>query len=292
MNFLSVPPLLPGTAQFSNISVNSSSVINDIISTTTFNDGTITEPSIAFTSSTGTGMWTSASDTIDFSTGGSRVLQLASAGPDNYLTMQSSAHNEPVLIEADGSDTNISIQCNTKGTGTLQNSAGYPYATTPSSPPANTVPVFSSGSSSNLNSLSTSQLTVDTYGNMSTPGFGTSQGIISIVGSAGLYDTVVFCRGIIVRTNTGGTDTIPAASDMASALGLAPISGANYLRYVTIINKTGSDITLASSSGVTFLTSYTSNVVQTNYAITLAINITYLGSYHAYIVAVSNSAIA
>jgi hypothetical protein len=80
--------------------------------------GLVGDPSYAFTASTSTGMWSSAANTVDFSTNGLEALQiLPVASAVNWLAISPSATNTPVLLSALGTDTNIGIRLIPQGTG-------------------------------------------------------------------------------------------------------------------------------------------------------------------------------
>ena len=88
--------------------------------------GALALPSYTFTGNTAAGMWSSAANTVDFSTNAFRVLQLV-ASPAlsvNYLSLTASATGNPLLLTAAGTDANIGVRVIPKGTGSLQNSVG------------------------------------------------------------------------------------------------------------------------------------------------------------------------
>ena len=103
-------------------------------------NGTAAAPSFSFSSNTNTGMFRQGSNSISFATGGTTQLSINSSGDlqvgnsgtsgisatflknssnVNYLKFSGGIASSPVKIEADGTDTNISIAFNIKGTGTL-----------------------------------------------------------------------------------------------------------------------------------------------------------------------------
>lgn len=81
-------------------------------------DGSISAPSFSFRDDSNTGMYRSGVDTIDFSTGGVRALQLGTAASGvNYFVLTPSATGGALQIDAAGSDTNISVAYDAKGSG-------------------------------------------------------------------------------------------------------------------------------------------------------------------------------
>ena len=72
--------------------------------------GTVTAPSLSRSSDTNTGIYFSAADTLDFTCGGVRALQLSTATTGvNYLDVAPAAAAASPIIRAEGTDTNIDI---------------------------------------------------------------------------------------------------------------------------------------------------------------------------------------
>lgn len=83
-------------------------------------NGTVGDPTYAFTNSANTGMWRSAANTIDFSTNGLEALQiLPVVAAVNWLAISPSATGTPLLLSALGTDANIGIQLIPNGTGAV-----------------------------------------------------------------------------------------------------------------------------------------------------------------------------
>jgi len=83
-------------------------------------DGTEALPGWEFTADTDTGFFRSAANTIDFSAGAKRVFQMTGAASAvNYLDTENSATTAPLIIRAEGTDTNIDINIIPKGTGVV-----------------------------------------------------------------------------------------------------------------------------------------------------------------------------
>lgn len=81
--------------------------------------GAVATPGYTFTGDTDTGMWHSAANTLDFSAGGGRALQLAtSAGADNYLSLAGSTGSPEITMA--GADTNIGLFLYNKGAGAFR----------------------------------------------------------------------------------------------------------------------------------------------------------------------------
>src|ERR1700692_1664500 len=75
-------------------------------------------PSYSFTADIASGMWQSGVGIVDFSSNGLESLRLtASVGAVNFLAINASASTDPITLDAEGSDTNISIELTPKGTG-------------------------------------------------------------------------------------------------------------------------------------------------------------------------------
>jgi hypothetical protein len=88
--------------------------------------GLLATPSYTFTGDLDTGMWHSAANTVDFSTNAFRSLQLAPspALSVNYSVITASATGNPVIWAPAGTDANISIRLQPKGTGQVVNNVG------------------------------------------------------------------------------------------------------------------------------------------------------------------------
>lgn len=83
--------------------------------------GSISAPAFAFNGDINTGISRTASDTIDFSTGGLRAFQISAAPASsvNWLAVSGSATTTAPTMTATGTDNNIDINMVPKGTGTL-----------------------------------------------------------------------------------------------------------------------------------------------------------------------------
>lgn len=82
--------------------------------------GTVGAPGLFGSGDTDTGVWLSAANTLDFSAGGVRSLQLATAATGvNYVVITPAATTADPDISAAGSDTNINLNLTPKGTGTV-----------------------------------------------------------------------------------------------------------------------------------------------------------------------------
>ncbi len=93
-------------------------------------DGTAAAPSYTFTGRTNTGVYSSAANTLDFATDGTRQLSVGGAiVAVNYLQVQGSIAASPVLLNALGTDTNIGITLTPKGSGALTLTTGNFVAT-------------------------------------------------------------------------------------------------------------------------------------------------------------------
>lgn len=80
--------------------------------------GSVTDPALQFTGDANTGIFSSATDTVDVAVGGVRGLQVTTiASAVNYLDLRPSVAAADVTVEAEGTDTNIDINYRTKGTG-------------------------------------------------------------------------------------------------------------------------------------------------------------------------------
>jgi hypothetical protein len=109
--------LVGGTLLNSVVIISDTGVVTGVLDIDVGN-GTVGDPSYAFTNSTNTGMWRSAANTIDFSTNGLEALQiLPVAAAVNWLAVSPSATTTPVLLSALGTDANIGIELVPQGTG-------------------------------------------------------------------------------------------------------------------------------------------------------------------------------
>jgi len=88
--------------------------------------GAVGAPTYTFSGRTTNGMWSSAANTVDFSTNAFRSLQLAPspALSVNYSVITASATGNPVIWAPAGADANISIKLQPKGTGQVVNNVG------------------------------------------------------------------------------------------------------------------------------------------------------------------------
>ena len=83
-------------------------------------DGTVGAPAYTFGSDDEYGMYFDGSDTLGLTGGGEHILALTASGtPVNYWEMLSSDMGNPVQMKALGSDTNIGMELDPKGTGTV-----------------------------------------------------------------------------------------------------------------------------------------------------------------------------
>jgi hypothetical protein len=83
-------------------------------------DGTAALPSYTFSSDTNTGMYRVGTDTFALAAGGKDILKLTgSTSSVNFLTLNSSSTGAGPLIDTDGTDANIPLNIDTKGTGSV-----------------------------------------------------------------------------------------------------------------------------------------------------------------------------
>ncbi len=83
-----------------------------------FNVGAVATPAITFAGSLGTGLYSSAADTIDVAGNAKRQFQITTtANAVNYFNVTGSATGGRLVLNALGTDTDISIELNTKGVG-------------------------------------------------------------------------------------------------------------------------------------------------------------------------------
>lgn len=82
--------------------------------------GSVSDPAVQFTGDTNTGIFSSAADTLDVSVGGVRTERHNTvASGVNFVDLTAAATGNGPLIAAAGSDANVSLNLNTKGTGTV-----------------------------------------------------------------------------------------------------------------------------------------------------------------------------
>ena len=82
--------------------------------------GSAAAPSYTFTAETNTGIYSSAANTLDFATDGTRQVSVGGAVVAvNYITLKGSVASSPVLIGAAGTDTSVSVEIVPKGSGNL-----------------------------------------------------------------------------------------------------------------------------------------------------------------------------
>lgn len=113
-------------AEFSNILNNAQSLVSpwtgDMAAggnrLTGLSAGSVSSPSLQFTSDANTGVYSSAADTVDIAAGGIRVGSFPTvASAVNYWIHTPSATTDPVTLAPGGTDTNIGAVLGSKGTG-------------------------------------------------------------------------------------------------------------------------------------------------------------------------------
>lgn len=83
--------------------------------------GSAAAPSYTFVGRTNTGMYSSAANTLDFSTDGTRQVEVGGAiVAVNYLQLKGSVASSPVVIASNGTDSAVNIQLFPKGTSSGQ----------------------------------------------------------------------------------------------------------------------------------------------------------------------------
>jgi hypothetical protein len=119
-------------------------------------DGTVSAPGYSFLTDPNTGIYRSASDTLDFTAGGERALSLntASGTGVNYLAVTPSATTTPVAIAPAGTDSNIGLNISSLGTGTITLSSANATGTGTSAGLAVATNSLSSGTGSYFTSSS------------------------------------------------------------------------------------------------------------------------------------------
>ena len=91
-------------------------------------DGTKSSPAVRFSDDANTGIYSPINDVISLTGHGQDVLRLVGTlSSSNYLKVTSSLSGNPVLIEGDGSDANVSLRLLPKGSGSVEiNGLSYP----------------------------------------------------------------------------------------------------------------------------------------------------------------------
>jgi hypothetical protein len=83
--------------------------------------GVATAPSYTFTGSIDTGMFQSSVGRLDFATGGARQVKIGNnPGAVNYVQLDGSLTTAPVGVSAQGTDANINLDLQPKGTGFVE----------------------------------------------------------------------------------------------------------------------------------------------------------------------------
>lgn len=92
--------------------------------------GAVGAPGLFGTGDTDTGVWLSAANTLDFSAGGVRALQMVTAASGvNYVVVTPAATTAHPDISAAGSDANINLKLTAKGTGVISPQSALTMAT-------------------------------------------------------------------------------------------------------------------------------------------------------------------
>lgn len=111
---------VPTAADFNS---NFSSLNNQIDSTSgqiRTGVGSVTAPTHTFKGDTDTGMYRSAADIVDITTGGLRTASFATvASGVNYIRVDPSATGASVTVDTEGTDTNVGLNISSSGTGTI-----------------------------------------------------------------------------------------------------------------------------------------------------------------------------
>lgn len=88
--------------------------------------GTVGNPTAQFTGDTNTGFYSPTADVVALAGGGVDLLRASSfANAVNYWLLTPSAAGNPLILEAQGSDTDIPMQILGKGTGYVQTATGF-----------------------------------------------------------------------------------------------------------------------------------------------------------------------
>lgn len=113
-------------AEFNNLYNNALSLISPLTGNLAFGGniatglglGSVTSPALQFTSDANTGVYSSAADTVDIAVGGVRAASFITATTGvNYFKFTPSAASAALQLDAEGTDTNIQINYDTKGSG-------------------------------------------------------------------------------------------------------------------------------------------------------------------------------
>ena len=84
-------------------------------------NGTVTAPTFGFSSDTNTGIYRVGADQLGITAGGVRVTQFTGvASAVNYFDVTNAATGNPVLLNAAGTDANVSIVVTPKGSGNVR----------------------------------------------------------------------------------------------------------------------------------------------------------------------------
>jgi hypothetical protein len=118
---LALPVSAPAAGQ-SLVSDNSGNLTWTIAGggATSFQSGSAAAPGWSVTGNTNTGLFSAASNTLSISAGGAEAIRANFvAGAINYASVAAAAASGPVIYGVGGSDTNINILLNPKGTGSV-----------------------------------------------------------------------------------------------------------------------------------------------------------------------------
>ena len=120
-------------AEFNNILNNALPLISPLTGSLDVNNfrltnfilGSVTSPAISFFNDANTGVFSSAADTVDITAGGVRVLSLPTVAVGvNFVTVNPAATTTNPTVDATGTDTNISLNLRSKGTGSVLANGG------------------------------------------------------------------------------------------------------------------------------------------------------------------------
>lgn len=212
--------------------------------------GLIGSPNYSFTGDANTGMWSSAAETLDFSTNGARQFQIVNSAGTNWATITGAATNNAPALSATGGDANVSLTFHTKGTGAfgfLTNSGAAPQ-----------VEILNTASSVNAltftGSATTNAVTIGTTGSDANISInvvpkGTTGALLNV---SGLIATPSYSFAGNINTGmwSSGANIIDFSANGTRALQLTSLSGSadEFIRISDQVGNGGAVISAASST--------------------------------------------
>jgi hypothetical protein len=222
--------------------ITASGTINGVAFTSTggfqLGDGTVAEPSLAFTAATGTGFFRPATGTaLGLAVGGTNALRLnAVASAVNYLSATNAATGNGPTLTATGTDTNVDFNLASTGTGSvlLKTGGGTQFGVTNTATAVNHLSV-TGAATTGTPTLAAVGADTDVGLNVATQGNGAinlataGTGAINLSTGGGkqlaVLNTATADRNLTITGGVSGSSTNPTIGTSGGNLALSSATG-------------------------------------------------------------------